>query len=127
MVDDTAQEPSQIEVLALSAASGGQTELDALINAFVAAVVVVPSASDPSKGAFEPVLVNIEGTPHMLVCDSLTAARATSNLAAYVASMRGIDVVRGVAPGHALFVQTPKNGFAIDEGTLNKIRTAPRP
>lgn len=126
MVDDRTPESSQIEVLALKAASGGQAEHDALINAFVEAVVVVPSASDPSKSAFEPVLVNIEDTPHMLVCDSLAAASDASNLAAYVVSMRGIDVVRGLTPGHALFVKTPKTGFAIDEALLNEIRTRPR-
>lgn len=122
MVDNNTPEPSQIEVLALKAANGGQAEHDALINAFVEAIIVVPSASDPTKGVFEPVLVNIEDTPHMLVCDSLAAARDASNLAAHVVSLRGIDVVRGVTPGHALFVKTPKTGFAIDEALLNEIR-----
>lgn len=123
MDDNSTPESSKIEVLALKAASGGQPEHDALINAFLDAVVVVPSGSDPGKGPFEPVLVEIEGVVHMLVCDSLTAARDAADLAPFAVSMRGIDVVRGVTPGHALLVRTPTTGFAIDEALLDEIRS----
>ena len=122
MDSNSAPEPTQIEVLASEAQNGGQSERDAMINAFLEAVVVVPSGSDPSKGAFQPVLIEIDGTSHMLVCDTLAAARDTSDLALYVASMRGIDVVRGVTPGHAILVRTRTTGFAIEEALLAEIR-----
>lgn len=122
MVDDTSPEPSQIELLALTAERGGQAEHDALINAFLDAVVVVPSGNDPSQGAFEPVMVDIDGTSHMLVGDTLAAALESSELARFAVSMRGRDVVRGLAPGHAILVRTPKTGFAIDEALLAEIR-----
>ncbi|MFP7835057.1 hypothetical protein [Marisediminicola sp. LYQ134] len=123
MSDDTAPESSPVELLALKAQTGGQPEHDALISAFLDAVAVVPSGSDPAKGAFEPVLVEIDGVTHMLVCDSLAAVRGATNLAPFAVSMRGIDVVRGVTPGNALLVRTPRTGFAIDEDLLNEIRS----
>lgn len=123
MVDDNpVEEPSLIETLALKAEHGGHADHDALINAFLEAVVVVPSGTDPGKGAFEPVLVDIDGTSHMLVGDSLRAAMETSDLARFAVSMRGKDVVRGLTPGHALLVRTPRTGFAIDEALLDEIR-----
>jgi hypothetical protein len=122
MADDNAQEPSRIEELALRAARGGQAEHDALIDAFLEDVVVVPSGTDPGRAAFEPVIVDIEGTPHMLVGDSLRAALESSELAQYAVSMRGSDVVRGLTPGHAILVRTPRSGFAIDESLLDEIR-----
>jgi hypothetical protein len=122
MVDSGMPESSTVEALALRAQSGGQPENDALINAFLDAVVVVPSGSDPGKGSFEPVMVDIDGISHMLVCDSLAAAGEAKDLAPFAVSMRGIDVVRGVTPGHAVLLRTPKTGFAIDEALLNEIR-----
>ncbi|WP_435749088.1 hypothetical protein [Microbacterium sp. PMB16] len=122
MVEPGTPEPSTIEALALTAQSGGQPANDALINAFLDAVVVVPSGSDPGKGSFEPVMIDIEGVSHMLVCDSLAAAREATDLAPFAVSMRGSDVVRGVTPGHAILVRTPKTGFAIDEALLDEIR-----
>ncbi len=122
MVERGTPESSTIEVLALRAQSGGQAAIDALINAFLDAVVVVPSGSDPSKGAFEPVMIDIDGVSHMLVGDSLAAAREVTGLAPFAVSMRGMDVVRGVTPGHAVLLRTPKTGFAIDENLLDEIR-----
>ena len=68
-------------------------------------------------------LIEIDGVSHMLVCDSLVAVQAATDLAKYAVSMKGIDVVRGVTPGHALLVRTPTTGFAIDEALLNEIRS----
>ena len=116
-------EPLLIDALAAKAAAGGQAEHDALINGFLETVVVVPSGSDPAKGPLQPVLVDVDGVSHMLVCDSLVAVRVATDLAQYAVSMKGIDVVRGVAPGHALLVRTPTTGFAIDEALLNEIRS----
>ena len=115
-------ESTRIQVLALEAARGGQPERDALINAFLDAVVVVPSGSDPTRGSFEPVLIDIDGTSHMLVYDTLAAARGTASVAPFAASMRGVDVARGVTPGHAVLVRMQTGGFAIDEALLEDIR-----
>lgn len=68
-------------------------------------------------------LVEVDGVSHMLVCDSLVAVRVATDLAKYAVSMKGMDVVRGVASGHALLVRTPTTGFAIDEALLNEIRS----
>lgn len=123
MAESSAPEPLLIEALAAKAAAGGQAEHDALINGFLETVVVVPSGSDPAKGPLEPVLIEIDGVSHMLVCDSLVAVQAATDLAKYAVSMKGIDVVRGVTSGHALLVRTPTTGFAIDEALLNEIRS----
>lgn len=122
MASDAARESTPLDVLALTAARGGQPEHDALINAFLDAVVVVPSGADPSRGPLEPVLIDVDGVSHMLVCDSLATVAKVTDLASYAASMRGIDVVRGTVPGYAVLVRTTSSGFALDEALLDEIR-----
>lgn len=122
MASDRVPESTPLDVLAAAAARGGKQEHDALINAFLDAVVVVPSGADPSKSPLEPVLVEIDGVSHMLVCDSLGTARKATDLASYAVSMRGSDVVRGTVAGFAVLVRTTSSGFALDEALLDEIR-----
>lgn len=114
--------PTRIEMAAQAAAAGGQPEHDVLIRTFLDEVVVIPSVTDPTASAVKPVLVDIDGVPHMVVGDSLEALKDTNTLASYALSMRGNDVARGVTPGHALLVRTRLGGFAIDEALLDEIR-----
>lgn len=117
----SAQAPT-IDALAVAAQHGSQSQHDTLVNAFVEAVVVVPSFTDPSTGPFRPVILDVDGTPHMLVCDTLDAARAAAGDARYAVSMRGADAVRGAPADHAILVRTENTGFAIDRALLDEIR-----
>lgn len=67
-------------------------------------------------------LVDIDGVAHMLVCDSLATVSAATDLASFVVSLRGEDVVRGTAPGFAVLVRTTSTGFVLDEALLSEIR-----
>lgn len=122
MASESASDSMPLDVLALRAESGGQIEHDNLINAFLDAVVVVPSGTNPGKDPLEPVMIDIDHVSHMLVCDSLATANNATDLAPYGVSMRGSDVVRGTSPGFAILVRTTSTGFAIDEALLNEIR-----
>jgi hypothetical protein len=122
MASADASQPSELDRLATRAQSGGRNDQDALIEAFLAAVIVVPLASDPTTGPFEPVMTDIDGVPHMLVCDSLAATHEVQDLARFATSMRGLDVVRGLQPGYAILVRTPSTRFALDEALLGEAR-----
>lgn len=123
MASDSTPESTPLDALAIRAESGGKAEHDALIDAFLDAVVVVPSGTNPGKDPLKPVMVDVAGVSHMLVCDSMATVGKATDLASYVVSMRGADVVRGTAPGFAVLVRTTSTGFALDEALLNEIRT----
>ncbi len=122
MASADAPQQSELDRLAVRAQSGEQDAQDALIEAFVAAIVVVPLATDPTSGPFNPVLTDVDGVPHMLVCDSLAATRDVQDLATFATSMRGLDVITGLQPGYAVMVRTPSTAFAIDERLLGEVR-----
>jgi hypothetical protein len=123
MAGDGGPQTTLLDVLALKAADGGRSEHDVLINAFLEAVVALPSGTEPGKGPVEPVIVEIDGVSHMLVCDSLATVGQVTDLACYAVSMRGADVVRGTGPGYAILVRTSSSGFGIDGELLDEIRS----
>ena len=123
MAGDGGPQTTLLDALALKAADGEKRDHDALINAFLDAVVVLPSGTEPGKGPVEPVIVEIDGVSHMLVCDSLATVGQVTDLASYAVSMRGADVVRGTAPGYAVLVRTSSTGFGIDVELLDEIRS----
>lgn len=122
MDTDNAATPTELETLIANAAGGTQSEQDALINGFLNATVFVPTATEPSEGQLVPILADVDGVPHLLVCDSLDSVTSATDLAKRVASVRGIDAVRGTPEGHAILVKTAKNGFGIPEPLIREIR-----
>lgn len=103
-------------------AEDGEASIDELVRAFLESVVVLPSATDPTKEQIQPVYVEVDGVTHELVCDSLATVASSTNLARYAASMTGADIVQGTSPDVAILMRTATGGFSLDVALLNEIR-----
>lgn len=117
---------SPLEALAHDAQQAGPAGQTALINATLDAVLFAPSTTNPAESGFTPVVFDIDGTPHMVVFDTLEAAGQRSDLAVFTASLRGIDIARGLQPGNALLVYTRQGGYGIDAHVLDEVRRRDR-
>lgn len=96
----------------------------ALITAILGAMLILPSGTDVSSdpAALRPVVIDHEGTPHVVVFNSVDAARTMRELAPFGLTMRGDDIIRRVARSHGLLVVVDGGMPGLPPAMLDAIR-----
>lgn len=115
------QQKSELERMADEFQSG-RVELGELINCFLGSTVAMPSATDPATDGIQPVLFSHEGDSHIVIAASEAALDQTKDHAAFALTVSGQDVVRGLAPGTGVLVNTSEGSFALPPALLGQLR-----
>lgn len=111
---------SELERLAREAAAGA-IGLNELVAGFLDAKVIMPSATNPTE-AVTPVLTDAQGTECIVVAASEEGLDRTKDMATFAFTLRGRDVVAGLAPQFGIVVNTVDGAFAIPSDTLATMR-----
>lgn len=101
----------------------GRASTDDLIEAFLAASVLVPSATEPVEATFTPVVASIGTTAYLVVATTPASLARTSHLAAYSLALAGAEVVQRARPGQGILVNTGEDAFDIGPALAAELRT----
>lgn len=116
---------------AVQSARAGGIDFRGLLGAFAAAQVLVPSgaALQDGRGEFQPVIYPVGDVSYMAVFSVLERASSLGDLAPYVTTMSGLDVLRRARPGTGIVVDAGyPDGFQVDPGVVEAIvASAPSP
>lgn len=110
-----------LEAAALGVQAGTATVVE-LVEVFLSAQVLVPSATDPAKEGVTPILVDVGPQRHMVVASSTTALDPTKHVAQFAVAVTGMQVIEGLIAGAGVMVQTPDKAFNFAPEVVAEIR-----
>lgn len=110
-----------LEATALGVQAGTATVTE-LVDAFLAAQVLVPSATDPAKEGVTPILVDVGPQQHMVVATSRVALEPSQHVAQFAVAVTGTQVIEGLIAGAGVMVQTPDKAFNFAPEVVAEIR-----
>lgn len=105
-------------------AQNGEATLQQLVEAFLETVVLIPSGSDPAQEGVQPVLVNVEDLPYLVVATGEAGLKHTQGIATFAVSLLGRDVLAGVQPGNGVVVNTEDSGFSLHPDMVRELLSA---
>ena len=102
----------------------GNASFDELVDCLMKSTVAMPSVSDPTAAAPSPVLVDVDGSPHVVVASSGVALKKTADHASFAITILGKDVMLGLGVGIGLFVNTEDDAFSISPDIVAALKSS---
>jgi hypothetical protein len=85
-----------------------------LMQVFAEEMVFLPSSTDPTRQGVNPVMSGIEGKQFIVVGTSPESLRDLGNIARFVVTLTGRQVLSGVAESVGVVVKMPQGSFVVD-------------